>query len=335
MKVNVEIDCTPLEARQFFGLPDVQPMQTAVMDKLQQQMLANIEKVSPEALMQSWFTFDPKIAERFRDMFVTMAGLGGIAHRRQEVTWPSTAAMRRRRTRLRPPGLVPDAGRGERHVRIQLQPAAVAAVDARAEGRRPSGAGACRAFSPATCRWRRCGDISENSATTRMRGKWAAISAAWRGCAVALRDRLARIHAATGRKVSIVGWSLGGVYARDLALQVPDMVRMCRDARKSVRQRRQGDQRDAALRGAVRRGGRTTIRRFATAIAGDLPVPATSIYSRTDGIVNWRTCLLRPSDTAENIEVHLASHIGLGVNPAALWAVADRLAQPRGRIQAI
>jgi hypothetical protein len=77
MKINVEIDCTPLEARQFFGLPDVQPMQTAVMDNLQKQMMANIEKVSPEALMQSWFNFDPKIAERFQDMFVTMAGLGG------------------------------------------------------------------------------------------------------------------------------------------------------------------------------------------------------------------------------------------------------------------
>jgi len=78
MKVNVEIDCTPLEARQFFGLPDLQPIQTAVMDKLQQQMLSNIDKVSPEALMQSWFTFDPKIAERFQDMFVSMAGLGGM-----------------------------------------------------------------------------------------------------------------------------------------------------------------------------------------------------------------------------------------------------------------
>ena len=44
MKVNVEIDCTPLEARQFFGLPDVSPMQTAVMDKMQQQVMANIEK---------------------------------------------------------------------------------------------------------------------------------------------------------------------------------------------------------------------------------------------------------------------------------------------------
>jgi uncharacterized protein YhdP len=75
MKVNVEIDCTPLEARQFIGLPDVAPMQIAVMDKLQQQMMANIDT---EALMQSWFTFDPKLAERFQDLFAAiMAGLGG------------------------------------------------------------------------------------------------------------------------------------------------------------------------------------------------------------------------------------------------------------------
>ena len=64
-----------------------------------------------------------------------------------------------------------------------------------------------------------------------------------------------------------------------------------------------------------------------------MPVPATSIYSRTDGIVNWHTSVLRPSATAENIEVHFASHIGLGVNPAALWAVADRLAQAEGEFK--
>src|SRR3954463_14471542 len=89
MKINVEIDCTPLEARQFFGLPDVAPMQTAVMDKLQHQMMANIDKVSPESLMQSWFTFDPKIAERFQDMFVTMAGLGSglVAPRKGKKEW--------------------------------------------------------------------------------------------------------------------------------------------------------------------------------------------------------------------------------------------------------
>jgi pimeloyl-ACP methyl ester carboxylesterase len=148
----------------------------------------------------------------------------------------------------------------------------------------------------------------------------------------ALKDRLAGIHAATGRKVSIVGWSLGGVYARDLALQAPDMVRcvitlgspFAGDVRATNATRLY-----EALSGeAVEEQSE-----LRAAIAGDLPVPASSIYSRTDGVVNWHTCLLRPSDTAENIEVHLASHIGLGVNAAALWAVADRLAQTEGQFR--
>src|SRR3981189_3273803 len=142
----------------------------------------------------------------------------------------------------------------------------------------------------------------------------------------ALRDRLAEIHSATGRKISVVGWSLGGVYARDLALQAPDMVRyvmtlgspFANDIRATNATRLY-----EALSGETVEDNSE----LRNAIAGDLPVPATSIYSRTDGIVNWQTCLLRPSDTAENIEVHLASHIGFGVNAAALWAVADRLAQ--------
>ena len=145
----------------------------------------------------------------------------------------------------------------------------------------------------------------------------------------ALRDRLTEIHESTGRKVSVIGWSLGGVYARDLALQLPHMVRavitlgspFANDVRATNATRLY-----EALSGETVDDNSELTR----AIAGDLPVPATSIYSRTDGIVNWRTSLLRPSDTAENIEVHLASHIGLGVNAAALWAVADRLAQAEG-----
>ncbi len=149
---------------------------------------------------------------------------------------------------------------------------------------------------------------------------------------VALRDLLAEIHTATGRKVSIVGWSLGGVYARDLALQAPDMVRyvvtlgspFTSDVRAT-----NATQLYETLSGETIEDNAE----LRAAIAGDLPVPTTSIYSRADGIVNWRTCLLRPSSTAENIEVHLASHIGLGVNPAALWAVADRLAQSEGQFR--
>lgn len=145
----------------------------------------------------------------------------------------------------------------------------------------------------------------------------------------ALKALLTDIHTATGRKVSIVGWSLGGIYARDLALRLPDMVRsvitlgspFANDVRATNATRLY-----EALSGETVEDNTELTR----AIGGDLPVPVTSIYSRTDGIVNWRTSQLRPSDTAENIEVPLASHVGLGVNAAALWAVADRLAQTEG-----
>jgi pimeloyl-ACP methyl ester carboxylesterase len=148
----------------------------------------------------------------------------------------------------------------------------------------------------------------------------------------ALRDLLTRIYQQTGRKVSLIGWSLGGVYARDLAVQAPDMVRsvitlgspFAKDVTATNATR---------LYEALSGEAADDNPQIREAIAGDMPVPATSIYSRTDGIVNWRTSLLRPSATAENIEVHLASHIGLGVNPAALWAVADRLAQPEGEFR--
>jgi pimeloyl-ACP methyl ester carboxylesterase len=147
-----------------------------------------------------------------------------------------------------------------------------------------------------------------------------------------LRDRLAEIHASTGRKVSLVGWSLGGVYARDLALQAPDMVRyvvtLASPFANDIRATNATRLYEALSGEAVEDNSE-----LRTAIAGDLPVPTTSIYSRTDGIVNWRTCLVRPSETAENIEVHLASHIGLGVNAAALWALADRLAQAEGEFR--
>lgn len=75
MKVTVTVDCTPLEAREFLGLPDVQPMQAAMMDQMQQKMMANVDKFSPESIMQSWFSFDPKTADRFQEMFTNMAGL--------------------------------------------------------------------------------------------------------------------------------------------------------------------------------------------------------------------------------------------------------------------
>jgi len=76
MKAKIEIDCTPIEARDFLGLPDVKPMQEAMMDQMQAKMQENIANFTPDALMRTWFSFDPKVAERFQDMFMNIAGLG-------------------------------------------------------------------------------------------------------------------------------------------------------------------------------------------------------------------------------------------------------------------
>ena len=84
MKVTIEVDCTPQEAREFLGLPDVRPMQSAMMDRFQARMEESMEKFSPEALLQSWLTFDPKLAQRFQDMFMGFGGLGAKPDRAKE-----------------------------------------------------------------------------------------------------------------------------------------------------------------------------------------------------------------------------------------------------------
>ena len=69
MKVNIEIECTPIEARQFFGLPNVEPMQAAVMQQLEKRMLAEIERFSPEALMKNWLAVGPQSVEQMQEFF--------------------------------------------------------------------------------------------------------------------------------------------------------------------------------------------------------------------------------------------------------------------------
>jgi hypothetical protein len=72
MKVTIEIDCTPLEARQFMGLPDVQPMQAAMLAEMEKRLMAEAEKFSPEGFMRAWFSDAPQNADWFRNM------LGGL-----------------------------------------------------------------------------------------------------------------------------------------------------------------------------------------------------------------------------------------------------------------
>jgi hypothetical protein len=74
MKVNVEIDCTPQEARAFFGLPDVTPLNEQLVEEMSKRMGANMEALEPEALMRSWMSFGGEWQKQFMDLMGKAAG---------------------------------------------------------------------------------------------------------------------------------------------------------------------------------------------------------------------------------------------------------------------
>jgi Family of unknown function (DUF6489) len=69
MKVTINIDCTPDEARVFFGLPDVQPMQEVLMKKIEERMIANLDATSPEALLKHWLPAGVQGLEQLQALF--------------------------------------------------------------------------------------------------------------------------------------------------------------------------------------------------------------------------------------------------------------------------
>jgi pimeloyl-ACP methyl ester carboxylesterase len=133
-----------------------------------------------------------------------------------------------------------------------------------------------------------------------------------------------------GQKVSLVGWSLGGIYAREMAKEMPELARCVITL-------------GTPFTGHPRA---TNAWRFYELVSGQSvhdpalteqvrvapTCPTTSIYSKTDGIVAWQCSINDAAHHTENIEVH-ASHVGMGLNPLALYAVADRLAQNPQRWQ--
>ena len=68
MKINLEIDCTPEELRQSFGLPDLRPMQDAVLAAMQKQMIDAVARSSPEALMRNWMPLFPQTPEQMQQV---------------------------------------------------------------------------------------------------------------------------------------------------------------------------------------------------------------------------------------------------------------------------
>lgn len=135
----------------------------------------------------------------------------------------------------------------------------------------------------------------------------------------------------TGKKVSLIGWSLGGIYARELAKELPDYVRSVITMGTPFSGSHQSTNAWRLYELTSGHDIHLTVAQFDLPAAP--PMPTTSIYSKTDGVVAWSAsiqapCLINP--LTENLEV-FASHLGLGMNPSAWWALADRLSQPEGQ----
>ena len=132
-----------------------------------------------------------------------------------------------------------------------------------------------------------------------------------------------------GRKVSLVGWSLGGIFAREIAKRAPESVRTVITLATPF-----SALGDATHAGALYKMLNGDAGRIGPEIEERLrnspPVPTTSIYSKSDGVVCWRGCIEKRSATTESVEVD-TSHLGMVNHPSVLRIVANRLAQPEGR----
>ncbi|MGH7114767.1 MAG: DUF6489 family protein [Stellaceae bacterium] len=78
MKISFDVDCSPEEARKFFGLPEVQPLQEALLKEVQERISANIKAMDPKALIDTWLPATLKGFEQLQQMFMAqMAGAPG------------------------------------------------------------------------------------------------------------------------------------------------------------------------------------------------------------------------------------------------------------------
>jgi len=134
----------------------------------------------------------------------------------------------------------------------------------------------------------------------------------------------------TGGSVSIIGWSMGGIYARELAREQPDQVRQVITLGSPFRLT---DPRQSRADSAYRRRSHlhATGHPVPTReqVARPIDVPSTAVYSRQDGIVSWQACIEPEAGAHQNVEVR-CGHLGFGIDPATLWVIADRLAAPAG-----
>ncbi len=180
-------------------------------------------------------------------------------------------------------------------------------------------------------------DVSTQPLRAFLRSKGYQVSGWQQGRNLGLRDGvqdemvalLVRMNDTTGRKVSLIGWSLGGLYARQLAKMMPERVRSVITLGSPFAGSPRSTNAWRVYEMASGRSADEEDPRFGGSLSVAPPVPTTAIFSRTDGICAWQGCVEKTSAQSESIEVE-SSHCGMGHHPAVVYAVAERLAQPEG-----
>ena len=142
----------------------------------------------------------------------------------------------------------------------------------------------------------------------------------------ALHRRIEELQQREGRKVSLIGWSLGGVYVRELARNFPERVRRVITLGSPINGHPRSNNVDALYRWVNGKAQKVDWEGFQRRRVPP-EVPCTAIYSRSDGIVAWQCSREEAAPNTENVEVR-ASHLGLGVNPLVLRVIAECLARP-------
>jgi pimeloyl-ACP methyl ester carboxylesterase len=139
-------------------------------------------------------------------------------------------------------------------------------------------------------------------------------------------DAVYEAHDGQGREpVDVVGWSFGGLLARWVAHQRPTQVRHLVTLGSPWRPEGERTRTTPLFERARRTHGLSEhAEKVIDELRGPLPVPTTAIWSKTDGIVGWRGCLVEESDTARNVSVP-SSHLGMASNPFALAALVKAL----------
>jgi pimeloyl-ACP methyl ester carboxylesterase len=148
-----------------------------------------------------------------------------------------------------------------------------------------------------------------------------------------LEERILELSEQHGGKISVVGWSLGGIYARLLAHKMPEHVRQVITLGSPFNVSQMG-----AITGAVERlyERMNPNQQDDPLLAQEVlwkqppPVPSTAIYSEGDGIAHWSFCVDPEDESTENLKIP-SSHLGMTHNPLVMYAVADRLAQEEGQ----